>query len=143
MYRLVPALTAEMGPAYPELVRAQALITETLKLEETRFRETLVRGLKLLDDATTGLSKGDSLAGDVAFKLHDTYGFPLDLTQDALKARGIAGRYHRFRRGDEACTRRGAQGLVRLRRSGRRDAVVRSCTRNSAPANSSVTIRGS
>ncbi len=90
MYRLVPALTAEMGTAYPELVRAQALITETLKLEETRFRETLVRGLKLLDDATTGLSKGDSLAGEIAFKLHDTYGFPLDLTQDALKARGIA-----------------------------------------------------
>src|SRR6185312_4133210 len=69
MYRLVPALVAEMGTAYPELVRAQALITETLKLEETRFRETLVRGLKLLDEATDSMSKGATLKGDVAFKL--------------------------------------------------------------------------
>ncbi|HVT25676.1 MAG TPA: alanine--tRNA ligase [Rhizomicrobium sp.] len=90
MYRLVPALVAEMGTAYPELVRAQALIAETLKLEETRFRETLVRGLKLLDEATESLSKGATLKGDVAFKLYDTYGFPLDLTEDALRARGIA-----------------------------------------------------
>ena len=90
MHRLVPALTAEMGTAYPELVRAQALIAETLKLEETRFRDTLARGLKLLDEATGTLSKGAVLAGDVAFKLYDTYGFPLDLTQDALKARGIS-----------------------------------------------------
>ena len=90
MYRLVPALVAEMGTAYPELVRAQALITETLKLEETRFRETLVRGLKLLDEATDSMSKGATLKGDVAFKLYDTYGFPLDLTEDALRARGIA-----------------------------------------------------
>jgi alanyl-tRNA synthetase len=90
MYRLVPALVAEMGTAYPELVRAQALITETLKLEETRFRETLVRGLKLLDEATDSMSKGATLKGDVAFKLYDTYGFPLDLTEAALRARGIA-----------------------------------------------------
>jgi alanyl-tRNA synthetase len=90
MYRLVPALVAEMGTAYPELVRAQALITETLKLEETRFRETLVRGLKLLDEATESMSNGATLKGDVAFKLYDTYGFPLDLTEDALRARGIA-----------------------------------------------------
>ncbi|HEY4125356.1 MAG TPA: alanine--tRNA ligase, partial [Rhizomicrobium sp.] len=90
MYRLVPALVAEMGTAYPELVRAQALISETLKLEETRFRDTLARGLKLLDETTGSLKRGDRLAGDVAFKLYDTYGFPLDLTEDALKARGIA-----------------------------------------------------
>jgi len=90
MHRLVPALVAEMGIAYPELKRAEALIAETLKLEETRFRETLARGLKLLDEATGSMKAGDSLAGDVAFKLYDTFGFPLDLTQDALKARGIA-----------------------------------------------------
>jgi len=89
MYRLVPALVAEMGVAYPELKRAEALVAETLKLEETRFRETLVRGLKLLDEASAALKSGDRLAGDVAFKLYDTYGFPLDLTQDALKSRGI------------------------------------------------------
>jgi alanyl-tRNA synthetase len=90
MYRLVPTLVAEMGGAYPELKRAEALISETLKLEEIRFRETLARGLKLLDEATGNLSAGGTLAGDVAFKLYDTYGFPLDLTQDALRARGIA-----------------------------------------------------
>jgi alanyl-tRNA synthetase len=90
MYRLVPTLVAEMGGAYPELKRAEALVTETLKLEETRFRETLVRGLKLLDEATYTMRKGDRLAGEVAFKLYDTYGFPLDLTEDALRARGIA-----------------------------------------------------
>jgi alanyl-tRNA synthetase len=90
MYRLVPTLVAEMGAAYPELKRAEPLITETLRLEELRFRETLARGIKLLDEATTNLHKGDKLAGETAFKLYDTYGFPLDLTQDALKARGIA-----------------------------------------------------
>ncbi|GAA0553451.1 alanyl-tRNA synthetase [Rhizomicrobium palustre] len=89
MHRLVPALVAEMGEAYPELPRAQALITETLKLEEARFRETLARGLKLLDEASTTLGKGDTLDGETAFKLYDTYGFPLDLTQDALKSRGV------------------------------------------------------
>ncbi|MBS0276099.1 MAG: alanine--tRNA ligase [Proteobacteria bacterium] len=90
MYRLVPALVAEMGAAYPELGRAQPLITETLKLEEIRFRETLTRGLKLLDEATGDLRKGDKLAGETAFRLYDTYGFPLDLTEDALRERGIA-----------------------------------------------------
>ncbi len=90
MYRLVPTLVAEMGRAYPELVRAEAMISETLRLEESRFRRTLARGLTLLDDATASLGKGDTLAGDVAFRLYDTYGFPLDLTQDALKARGIS-----------------------------------------------------
>ncbi len=90
MYRLVPALVAEMGAAYPELTRAQPLITETLKLEEARFRETLARGIKLLDETTGNLGKGDTLSGDVAFKLYDTFGFPLDLTEDALRARGIS-----------------------------------------------------
>jgi alanyl-tRNA synthetase len=90
MWRLVPALVAQMGLAYPELVRAEALIKETLRLEETRFRRTLARGLTLLEEATTGLAKGATLAGETAFRLYDTYGFPLDLTQDALKTRGIA-----------------------------------------------------
>ncbi len=89
MYRLVPVLVAEMGRAYPELIRAEALIRETLLLEETRFRRTLARGITLLDEASGGLGAGDTLAGDVAFRLYDTYGFPLDLTADALKARGI------------------------------------------------------
>ncbi|MBB4064616.1 alanine--tRNA ligase [Gellertiella hungarica] len=89
MWKLLPTLVNEMGRAYPELQRAEALISETLKLEETRFRKTLERGLSLLSDATSTLSKGDSLDGETAFKLYDTYGFPLDLTQDALRARGI------------------------------------------------------
>jgi alanyl-tRNA synthetase len=89
MYRLVPVLSALMGGAYPELKRAEALISETLKLEETRFRDTLARGLKLLEEATANLNSGDRLAGDIAFKLYDTFGFPLDLTQDALRHRGI------------------------------------------------------
>ncbi|PWJ85916.1 alanyl-tRNA synthetase [Pseudaminobacter salicylatoxidans] len=90
MWRLVPALVREMGQAYPELVRGQPLITETLKLEETRFRKTLARGLNLLSDATDTLGTGDRLDGETAFKLYDTYGFPLDLTQDALRQRGIS-----------------------------------------------------
>jgi alanyl-tRNA synthetase len=90
MWRLVPALIREMGQAYPELLRAEALITETLRLEEIRFRRTLARGLTLLDDATGTLTSGATLDGETAFKLYDTYGFPLDLTQDALRARGIA-----------------------------------------------------
>ncbi|MBF9233445.1 alanine--tRNA ligase [Microvirga alba] len=89
MYRLVPALVREMGQAYPELVRAEPLITETLKLEETRFRKTLERGLSILDEETRSLTKGQSLSGETAFTLYDTFGFPLDLTQDALKPRGI------------------------------------------------------
>src|SRR6185295_11729914 len=89
VYKLVPTLVHEMGDAYPELVRAQPLIAETLKLEETRFKKTLGTGLKLLDDETKGLTAGGTLKGDVAFKLYDTFGFPLDLTQDVLRARDI------------------------------------------------------
>jgi alanyl-tRNA synthetase len=89
IWKLLPTLVQQMGRAYPELVRAESLISETLKLEETRFRKTLERGLTLLSDATTTLDKGDMLDGETAFKLYDTYGFPLDLTQDALRARGI------------------------------------------------------
>ncbi len=90
MWKLVPALTREMGQAYPELVRAEALISETLKLEETRFRATLARGLAILDEKSAGLGKGAMFDGETAFTLYDTYGFPLDLTQDALRARGIS-----------------------------------------------------
>jgi alanyl-tRNA synthetase len=90
MHRLVPALVHQMGDTYPELMRAQALITETLELEETRFRKTLDRGLGLLAEASANLKRGDIFPGEVAFKLYDTFGFPLDLTQDALKPRGIA-----------------------------------------------------
>jgi alanyl-tRNA synthetase len=89
MHRLVPSLVAEMGAAYPELVRAQALIEETLKLEETRFRQTLANGLRLLDEATGTMNAGDVLPGRVAFKLYDTFGFPYDLTEDALRAQGL------------------------------------------------------
>src|SRR5712691_10434914 len=89
-WRLVPTLVREMGQAYPELDRAEALIAETLKLEETRFRNTLERGLAILEEESRDLKKGDRLKGETAFTLYDTYGFPLDLTQDALKPRGIA-----------------------------------------------------
>ncbi len=89
LYRLFPTLLSLMGQAYPELKRAEALIVETLKLEEERFKKTLDRGLKLLDEETAKLAKGKTLAGETAFKLYDTYGFPLDLTQDALRAKGI------------------------------------------------------
>ena len=88
MHRLVPALVTAMGGHYSELRAAQALITETLRAEETRFRQTLDRGLKLLDAELADLPDGAALSGDAAFKLYDTYGFPLDLTQDALRERG-------------------------------------------------------
>src|SRR3954449_12507616 len=90
MHRLVPALVAEMGAAYPDLVRARPLIEETLKLEETRFRQTLANGLRLLDEATGGMKPGETLPGATAFKLYDTFGFPYDLTEDALRAQGFA-----------------------------------------------------
>ncbi len=89
MWRLVPVLVREMGQAYPELHQANAMITETLKLEEVRFRRTLERGLAILDEASKTLKKGDMFDGVTAFTLYDTYGFPLDLTQDALRPRGI------------------------------------------------------
>ncbi|GEM72240.1 alanine--tRNA ligase [Sphingomonas aquatilis] len=98
MHRLVPALVAEMGAAYPELVRAQPLIEATLRQEETQFRKTLDKGLKLLDEATAGMGEGDTLAGETAFKLYDTYGFPYDLTEDALRTQGL----HVDRRGFDA-----------------------------------------
>jgi alanyl-tRNA synthetase len=90
LHKIVPVLVREMGQAYSELARAQALIAETLQLEETRFRVTLARGLAMLDDESRALKAGDRFSGDVAFTLYDTYGFPLDLTQDALRARDIA-----------------------------------------------------
>lgn len=89
MHRLVGSLVAEMGAAYPELVRAQPLVEATLLQEETRFRQTLDKGLKLLDEATVSMKAGDVLPGDTAFKLYDTYGFPYDLTEDALRAQGL------------------------------------------------------
>jgi alanyl-tRNA synthetase len=89
MHRLVPMLVEEMGQAYPELARAQPLIEEVFEREETRFRQTLDKGLKLLDEATTGLGEGGELPGETAFKLYDTFGVPYDLTEDALRARGI------------------------------------------------------
>ena len=102
MWRLVPTLVREMGQAFGELVRAEPLIAEMLKLEETRFKETLARGLRLLDDATSGLAADAPLPGETAFKLYDTYGFPLDLTEDALRAQGRAVE----REGFEACMER-------------------------------------
>lgn len=115
MYRLVPALVREMGAAYPELTRAQALITETLKLEESRFRRTLSRGLQILDEESAALGAGDTLSGAVAFKLYDTFGFPLDLTQDALRARNIGVDKPGF---DEAMARQKAEARANWSGSG-------------------------
>ena len=89
MYKLIPTLVAKMGEAYPELRRAEAMVSETLRLEEARFQKTLGRGLKLLEEETRNMQTGQNLAGEVAFKLYDTYGFPVDLTADALRARGL------------------------------------------------------
>ena len=89
LWQLFPALKLQMAAAYPELERADALIVETLKHEESRFRDMLGRGLRLLEDEVDGI-KGKKLAGEVAFKLYDTFGFPLDLTQDALRERGLS-----------------------------------------------------
>ncbi|KUO57468.1 MAG: alanine--tRNA ligase [Sphingomonadales bacterium BRH_c42] len=90
MHRLVPSLVGEMGQAYPELLRGQALITEVLEREEAQFRRTLEKGLRLLDEATADMGAGGELEGETAFRLYDTYGFPYDLTEDALRSRGIA-----------------------------------------------------
>jgi alanyl-tRNA synthetase len=89
IHSLVPTLVGEMGQAYPELVHGEAMISETVRLEEERFLKTLSRGLSILEEESAGLSKGDTLSGETAFKLYDTYGFPLDLTEDALRQRGI------------------------------------------------------
>ena len=89
IFKMVPTLVREMGQAYPELSRGEAMITETVRLEEQRFLKTLGRGLQILADETEGLGEGATLSGETAFKLYDTYGFPLDLTQDALRTRGI------------------------------------------------------
>ena len=88
MWRLVPALTTQMGAAFPELIRAQALITETLRFEETNFKQTLERGLRLLDEEEGRRSSCQDFPGEVAFRLYDTYGFPLDLTEVVLRGRG-------------------------------------------------------
>jgi alanyl-tRNA synthetase len=88
MHRLAPVLVEQMGEAYPELRRAQATVVETLRQEENRFRATLGRGIGLLDEATAQLPAGGVLSGETAFKLYDTFGFPLDLTQDAVAPRG-------------------------------------------------------
>src|SRR5687768_11981209 len=90
MHRLVPALVAEMGATYPEIVRAQPLLEATLAQEETRFRQTLVTGLRLVDEATASMGEGGTLPGETAFKLYDTFGFPYDLTEDALRTRGLS-----------------------------------------------------
>ena len=115
MHRLVPALVAEMGVAYPELPRAQTLITEVLEREEARFRQTLDKGLRLLDEATAGLGEGGQLPGETAFRLYDTYGFPYDLTEDALRARGIAVDRAGF---DEAMARQKAAARAAWKGSG-------------------------
>ncbi|WP_439816002.1 alanine--tRNA ligase [Zavarzinia sp. CC-PAN008] len=115
MYRLVPALITQMGQAFPELVRAEALIVETLKLEESRFRTTLERGLRLLEDELERLPEAAALPGEVAFKLYDTFGFPLDLTQDALRARGRTVETAGF---DEAMARQKAEARAAWAGSG-------------------------
>jgi alanyl-tRNA synthetase len=115
MHRLVPALVTEMGQAYPELVRGQALIEEVLEREETQFRRTLDKGLKLLDEATGDMAAGGELDGEIAFRLYDTYGFPYDLTEDALRARGIGVDKAGF---DEAMARQKAAARAAWKGSG-------------------------
>ncbi len=125
MWRLVPVLVREMGLAYPELYRADAMITETLKLEETRFRSTLERGLSILDEASKTLKKGDMFDGVTAFTLYDTYGFPLDLTQDALRPRGIGVDIASFTDAMEEQRAKGARVVGGLGRGRRRSSLVR------------------
>jgi alanyl-tRNA synthetase len=127
-----------MGQAYPA-VRGQALITETLKLEESRFRKTLSRGLGLLEDATANLKAGDMLDGETAFKLYDTYGFPLDLTQDALRQRDISVNLDGFRmRWSGRRPRRARTGLVQAKPPPRQSGSL--CAKNSARRNFLATI---
>ena len=125
MHRLVPALVRQMGAAYPELVRAEALIIETLLLEETRFRQMLDRGLHLLTEETARLGDRQPLPGAVAFRLYDTFGFPLDLTQDALREQGRDGGPRRLRGGDGRTARARPRRLGRLRRGRHRTRLVR------------------
>ena len=115
MHRLVPTLVGEMGQAFPELPRAQTLITETLEREETRFRQTLDKGLRLLEDELSGLGEGSDLPGETAFKLYDTFGFPYDLTEDALRPRGIGVDREGF---DEAMARQKAAARAAWKGSG-------------------------
>ena len=114
MYRLVPALVAEMGAAYPELVRAQPLIEATLMQEETRFRQTLANGLEAARRGDRRPGHGGTLPGETAFKLYDTFGFPYDLTEDALRARGSSGRSRRLRCRHGRAEGAGARRLERL-----------------------------
>ena len=136
MHRLVWALVREMGQAYPDLVRAEKLIEETLRLEETRFRKTLERGLSILDEKSASLKKGDMFDGDTAFTLYDTYGFPLDLTQDALKSRGIGVDHRVVHRCDGKAEREGARVLVGIAAIPPAKTSGFRCARNSAPPNS-------
>ena len=140
MYTLVPALVREMGDAYPELVRAQPIITETLKLEETKFKRTLDNGLKLLGESSSGLKKGAVFPGDVAFKLYDTYGFPLDLTEDALKPRGITRRHGSVPGRDEKAERSREGRLEGLRAKRRRKGCGSRSRIKPAQRSSSATI---
>jgi alanyl-tRNA synthetase len=125
LHRLVPALTRQMGAAYPEILRAEALVTETLRLEEARFRGLLDRGLGLLAEESARLGDRGVLPGDVAFRLYDTYGFPLDLTQDALRAEGQDSGHGGLRGRDGRAEAPGARRLGRQRRGGDRGRVVR------------------
>ncbi len=101
IHKLMPVLAQEMGQAYPELVQGEAMICETIRLEEERFLKTLARGLQILNEETSGMSKGDVLEGKSAFRLYDTYGFPLDLTEDALRGRQIKVDHEGFARAME------------------------------------------
>ncbi len=139
MWRLVPALVRQMGAAYPELVRAETLIAETLQLEETRFAAMLERGLRLLAEETARLGEGQPLPGAVAFRLYDTYGFPLDLTQDALREQGRAVDTRRLRDGDGRAARARPRRLGRLGRGGDRARCGSRSRSGSAPASSSAT----
>ena len=138
MWRLVPALVRQMGTAYPELARAETLIEETLQLEETRFKAMLVRGLHLLEDETARLGDSQPLPGNVAFRLYDTYGFPLDLTQDALRDRPDGGP-RGLRNSDVRATHPRSRRLGRLRRSRHRERLVRDQGTRRRDRNSSAT----
>ena len=139
MWRLVPALVQQMGAAYPELLRAQPLITETLRLEETNFKQTLERGLRLLEEETARLGPDERFSGETAFRLYDTYGFPLDLTEDVLRGQGRTVAVEGF---DAAMARQREEAREQLGRFGRggdRGGLVRRCATRSAPPSFSAT----